>query len=418
ENASVKTLKWTTSNAKVATVKDGVVTGVGEGNAVITVSTTDGSNLSATCKVRVLEAWVESIVIEPQDLFIKLNQKDTLDVVILPSQATIRTLVWTTSNDKVVTVEDGVVTAVGIGQADITATATDGTGVTGTCHVTVTREDLIRGDANDDKYVDVTDYLVTANYILWEGTDEANRGPKPHPFEFGAADVDADSLITVNDLTGIINIGLGRDEAPKGAKVKGMTMPNPVLSGTLTGNEVTLALSHEMLITGVQLDVTVPEGARVEEVALSSRAGYNHKVRFAEMGGGRVRVLVSSATNETLNGMAGDLLTLKLGGEVSGEVLVQHVIASAPDVTAYPVNELRLAPIATGLNELAEGTARIYEEAGRLVIESAEAGIAQLVQMGGIAKTLNVQAGRNVYDVPVAGIVVVRMGANAVKLTF
>lgn len=418
ENASVKALKWTTSNAKVATVKNGVVTGVGEGNAEITATTTDGSNLSATCKVRVLEAWVESIVIKPKDLFMKPEQKDTLEVVILPTQATIKAVKWTSSNNKVVTVTDGVVIAVGVGQADITATATDGTGVTGTCHVTVTSDDVTRGDANGDTYVDVTDYLVTANYIMWEGADEANRGAEPHPFVFGAADVDADSLITVNDLTGIINIGLGREEVPKGAKVKGMTMPTPALSGNLTGNELALALSHEMLIAGVQLDVTVPEGAGVEDVTLTSRAGHSHKVRFAEMGGSRVRVLVSSTTNEILNGMAGDLLTLKLAGDVSGEVLVQHAIASAADATAYRLNDLRLAPIATGMNEMADGKARIYQEAGQLVIESAEAGTAQLVQMGGAAQTLNVLAGRNVYDVPVAGIVVVRMGANAVKLTF
>ncbi|MCI9177595.1 MAG: Ig domain-containing protein, partial [Clostridia bacterium] len=52
ENAENKTLKWTSSNEAVATVNEnGVVTGRGEGEAIITVSATDGSNKQATCSI-------------------------------------------------------------------------------------------------------------------------------------------------------------------------------------------------------------------------------------------------------------------------------------------------------------------------------------------------------------------------------
>lgn len=48
------TLSWTSSNETVATVDaNGVVTAVADGEAIITVSTTDGTNLSATCVVTV-----------------------------------------------------------------------------------------------------------------------------------------------------------------------------------------------------------------------------------------------------------------------------------------------------------------------------------------------------------------------------
>ena len=52
ENAKDKSVTWTTSNASVATVANGVVTAVGAGTATITVTTTDGA-FTATCTVTV-----------------------------------------------------------------------------------------------------------------------------------------------------------------------------------------------------------------------------------------------------------------------------------------------------------------------------------------------------------------------------
>lgn len=56
-NATNKNVTWSTSNAEVATVEDGVVTGVAEGSAIITVTTEDG-NFTATCAITVTPARV------------------------------------------------------------------------------------------------------------------------------------------------------------------------------------------------------------------------------------------------------------------------------------------------------------------------------------------------------------------------
>ena len=52
-SASNKRLTWTSSNTEVATVEDGIVTAISEGNTTITATSTDGSNVSATCQVTV-----------------------------------------------------------------------------------------------------------------------------------------------------------------------------------------------------------------------------------------------------------------------------------------------------------------------------------------------------------------------------
>ena len=63
----------------------------------------------------------------------------TLTPTVLPDNATDKGVTWTTSDASVATVDaDGVVTAVAVGTATITATAKDGSGVTGTCTVNVT----------------------------------------------------------------------------------------------------------------------------------------------------------------------------------------------------------------------------------------------------------------------------------------
>ena len=52
-NAQNKNLEWKSSNTNVATVTDGIIKAVGVGTANITVVSTDGSNITATCKVTV-----------------------------------------------------------------------------------------------------------------------------------------------------------------------------------------------------------------------------------------------------------------------------------------------------------------------------------------------------------------------------
>lgn len=53
DNASDKTITWSSDNTAAATVADGVVTAVGAGTAIITATANDGSGIKATCNVTV-----------------------------------------------------------------------------------------------------------------------------------------------------------------------------------------------------------------------------------------------------------------------------------------------------------------------------------------------------------------------------
>lgn len=68
---------------------------------------------------------------------IAVGGSDTLVATVTPNDATDKSVTWSSSDDEVATVEDGVVTAVAAGTATITVTTTDGD-FTDTCEVTVT----------------------------------------------------------------------------------------------------------------------------------------------------------------------------------------------------------------------------------------------------------------------------------------
>ena len=69
-----------------------------------------------------------------------VDHNETITASVEPDDAFNAMLKWTSSNTSVATVENGVVTAVGVGTATITAAAKDGTGISATCTVTVQTE--------------------------------------------------------------------------------------------------------------------------------------------------------------------------------------------------------------------------------------------------------------------------------------
>ena len=79
----------------------------------------------------------ESITLDNTSVSLEINETVTLLATILPETATNKEVVWTSSDESVATVEKGVVTALKVGVATITATTTDGTDLNASCEVTV-----------------------------------------------------------------------------------------------------------------------------------------------------------------------------------------------------------------------------------------------------------------------------------------
>ena len=130
-DATDKTVTWTTSDATVATVSNGVVTAKKLGTATITAK---AGEKTATCSITVIPTPVTSVTLSKTSASLKVGETVTLTATVNPSDATDKTVTWTTSDATVATVSNGVVTAKKLGTATITAKAGD---KTATCSITV-----------------------------------------------------------------------------------------------------------------------------------------------------------------------------------------------------------------------------------------------------------------------------------------
>lgn len=137
EDVTNASLSWTSSDTKVATVdRYGVVKAVGAGGAVITCTTSNG--LTATCVVTVLKP-VESITLNYDNITVKKGTIFYLSAQVNPIDAYDKSVTYSSSDESIVTVDqDGTVTAVKVGTAEITVTSKDNPEVSAVCVVSVT----------------------------------------------------------------------------------------------------------------------------------------------------------------------------------------------------------------------------------------------------------------------------------------
>ena len=134
-DATNKAVIWSTSDASIATVNNGVVTGVAPGTATITVTTVDGG-FTATCDVTVVYVSVTGVTLDKDAMTVNVGSTGTLVATVLPANATDKTVIWSSSDSRIATVSNGVVTGVAPGTATITVLTADG-GFTAECKVTV-----------------------------------------------------------------------------------------------------------------------------------------------------------------------------------------------------------------------------------------------------------------------------------------
>ena len=138
--ADNKKLKWTSLTPNVASVtEDGMVTGLKMGTAKLQAESTDGSNISKAFDVQVTGLSVSSISLPKESSIIKTD-KQKLSYTVLPAASDNQTLKWSSNAPTIASVDEtsGVITAHKIGDAIITATTTDGSGISAstTIHVT------------------------------------------------------------------------------------------------------------------------------------------------------------------------------------------------------------------------------------------------------------------------------------------
>ena len=187
--ATNQNVTWHSSDEEFVTVDDdGVVTAEAEGTATITVKTEDGG-FTADVEIIVTPApiLVTSVQIDRQRLFLTLGGESvTVSAFVFPRYATNQNVSWEIANTNIATVDDnGLVTAVAVGETTITVTAECG-GYTDTIPVevelatvpvtgvTLNRNALILRIGNDDDlWATVAPFYATNRDVKWATSNPA-----------------------------------------------------------------------------------------------------------------------------------------------------------------------------------------------------------------------------------------------------
>ena len=184
-DATHKGVVWSSSDPSVASVQGGVITAHKAGTAVITVETEDAGK-TATCKVTVMEVpiHVESVFLNKT--YIELFEGDEFSLIatVTPEKATNKSIVWSSGDNTIATVEDGKVKALNEGTTKIFVKTEDG-GKIAMCELVVSsRYHPVQSISLDKTYVElkmgtsitlvatITPDFATNNNVTWISSDD------------------------------------------------------------------------------------------------------------------------------------------------------------------------------------------------------------------------------------------------------
>lgn len=184
-NATNKKVTWKSSNINVATVNNqGLITAIKPGTVTITAVSNDGGHV-ATCKVTVeaISKKVTSVTLNKKELNLIAGTQETLIATIKPDYAENKKVTWTSSDEKVAIVENGIVKALAPGVTEIKVIS-ENENKEAICKVTVTAPPIKEIKFSKEKQTIYIDSEITLKPILtpensvlekaiWTSSDES-----------------------------------------------------------------------------------------------------------------------------------------------------------------------------------------------------------------------------------------------------
>ena len=267
ENATEKGVVWESKDESVATVdQEGLVSAVKEGSTQIIASTANG-NFSAVCNVIIEKELVAvtSITLDQDVIELMVGSKYQFKATVLPDNATNKTLVWSSDDEKIATVSSsGVVTALEEGAATIHVQSLDKK-VSASCDVFVEKAKKFEFTKTSGM-IGVGDKLDLVSFLLFEGEviDPSKYSVKSDKPEI--AFVDANSKIVGKaagkaTITAMYEVGLSKLEANFELEVEDsfVSFIEDVFSISGRGTVVTTTVRNGTVRTGDEVKIIQPE---------------------------------------------------------------------------------------------------------------------------------------------------------------
>lgn len=247
-DADNKKVTYISSDPEVASVdENGIVTALKGGTTVIEI-TTEQYGLKATCTILVKE-YVTSITLDASEKYLGLGKTGKLTATVEAATATNRNVVWSSSDPDICSVDQqGNITGNNLGNAVITATAADGSGVVATCIVHVTESiNGLRVEPDTVRIAIGSSYIVSAitddgnvtNDVVWTSSNE--------------------SIATVDEMGEIFGLSTGKCKVTATAKTDSMVSASCWVYVTPVVNISSLKInsSEIYMLTGKQRQLAV-----------------------------------------------------------------------------------------------------------------------------------------------------------------
>lgn len=248
ENAVLDDVKWVSENEEIATVENAVVTAKEKGGKTVVKAVSKTNNeVFASCEVTVVE-HVSTFTLSDSTLEMRKDESKTIDPIILPSNATDKSVKWHSDNENVATVDQqGKVVAISSGSANIIAVTNDGQ-LQASCSVKVFKEIEEISIVAENLTVKNGDELQLKVNALPQDNDET--------ISFESSDI---SVLSVDKNAKVRAVGVGTADiivtssiSKKSAKIT-ITVLQSVLSVSFneeqyqfyTGNKVALSYTIE-----------------------------------------------------------------------------------------------------------------------------------------------------------------------------
>ena len=258
-----KKVTYKSSKRKIATVSTtGKITGKKVGKATITVTSKKNKKKKTKITVHVVKALTK-IKMNRKATSVNEGETTTLSVSYTPKTGTYKKLRWASSDMKVATVKDGVITGVKAGVAKITAYAKDGTNRYTTCMVAVLSKNETPNlvDNGIQRVEAVSSGVIRVHLTKAETLEKSQLSVKSKQFFTGTylSQHDVDRIRTTDSI--VYDIFLKQEIAP------GKYIQFSIQNAGQTRSSETVAnylLSHETLpeqivttVTGSSIQVKV-----------------------------------------------------------------------------------------------------------------------------------------------------------------
>ena len=475
ENASTKTVVWSSNNPDVASVNDeGLVTALTTGTAIISATTTDGTVLSDSATIVVstpilapslsvgnyvcVNGDIVTVALSlankqeiggfqtdftvPEGFAVALNSKGKYDITLNAdrcvdhvvttnklSDGSIRVLAYSPSAEpfigesgeicyiKLVADEDVKEGDHQLVFREILISESNGKGHRCDDITSVlSTMPVILGDVNNDHKVNVQDVLLTANVSVGKDVDG---------FVFRAADVNKDGIINVSDVVLVANIAVGNSvtvsAAPRFGESRDVLHVSDFMQNPGEERTVDVMLDNTVDFSALQMNLRLPAGVNLKKVALTGRATDGHAVVYNENTPGNINLMAFAASTENFTGNDGAILKLTLQADKNfcGEGAIELTDVKLAESDGYTREaddaSARISAVATGVEGVYSDVCA-YAEGQSIVIEATDAGKAQIVRPNGVMQEVKVNVGRNTYPMADGGIYFICFAGKTFKV--